>query len=104
MTKIARPIRFATAPKFLHDCAECMFLGTVDGIDLYHCPGDGCYIKRTGDRPEQNGALSVDFAPFPPGTEYALALAIHNRAGKDFRPRVYTTKVPPPKCTCDMLT
>lgn len=95
MTKtlfVARAVRFATAPEFQHDCDQCMFLGTVDAVDMYYCPKDDCYIKRTGDRPEQNGAISLEFAPFPPGTEYALAIKIHERAGKDFRPRVWVAR------------
>lgn len=91
MTKIARPVAVASSPIHQHDCEDCMFLGSIDGKDMYHCAADGCYIKRTGSRPEQNGALSMDFAPFPPGTEYALAMEIHNRAGKNFQPKVYKT-------------
>lgn len=28
-------------PRYKHDCQACTFLGTFEGVDLYHCPQHG---------------------------------------------------------------
>jgi hypothetical protein len=39
----------ANSPKFTHDCNACVFLGHLDGNDLYICDGDPAYVARFGD-------------------------------------------------------
>lgn len=68
-TLVARNVK----PSFEHDCADCTFLGSLDGEDLYHCPKHGEYIRRFGDEGHQYGSLGN---LCPEGSPYALAQAL----------------------------
>lgn len=35
-------------PRYLHDCEECVFLGTHDRYDLYYCEANPTVIARYG--------------------------------------------------------
>jgi len=75
------------SPTFTHDCEDCLFLGSLDGDDLYVCK-DG-YTRRFGNDGEQCGSLG---SLAPAGTPYAFAAKLA-QSGRP--PHAYTTK---PKC------
>ena len=68
-------------PHFAHDCDQCKYLGRLNGEDLYYCPQDDTFIRRFGDRDEENGAMAADLAwgGYIPGTPYAFASLVQAR-------------------------
>jgi hypothetical protein len=63
----------AEAPRFIHDCSSCIFLGVYDSgpqwggtCDLYFCPscGDGSVIARYSDEgPDYRSGMITLYAP-----------------------------------------
>lgn len=76
MKKVAKLVRRAVRPVHTHDCAQCRFLGRLNGEDLYHCPNDGSFIRRFGSEGGQYGSLG---SMTPPGSPYALAAVLLQR-------------------------
>lgn len=92
---IARNVR----PCFKHDCKHCVFLGSLDGQDLYVCTAHGgtTYQRRMSSRPDHYGSVDAPSVPLlAKGSPYALAAALdairHSR-GKGFRANAYRTVV-----------
>jgi hypothetical protein len=85
--KKARMVSTHAVRKFVHDCDNCEFLGTLDGQDLYACKTERGveYSARFGDEGHQYGSLG---SLCPEGTPYALAqalLARRNAVSASFR-------------------
>jgi hypothetical protein len=73
MTKIAKLVARNVNPRFSHDCARCLFVGQLDGEDLYACGagGEASLVRRFGDDGPDYGSLPAEFRP--EGSAYALA-------------------------------
>lgn len=76
MVKIAKLVSRNVKPAHSHDCEQCRFLGSLNGEDLYFCPNDGSYVRRTSSEPSDCGSLG-DLTP--EGTAYNLARVIRER-------------------------
>jgi len=47
-------------PRFLHNCDVCVFLGHLEGNDLYFCPKEPTVLARYGDDgPEYTSGISL---------------------------------------------
>lgn len=59
---VAKFVRFASAPRFSHDCNKCRFLGTLEHQDLYVCEegGSKTYTRRYGNEDHENGSLPAE--------------------------------------------
>ena len=79
-------------PLHTHDCTACVFLGILDGLDLYACK-DGSLIRRFGER-SSYGSLPADIAP-PAGSPYAFAAVLLARSAvPGFTPNTYRSVYP----------
>lgn len=57
------------APKFIHDCEKCTFIGRLDGCDGYKC--ESTYVLRASDRPDDYRSMDMAMLPIlPPTTPY----------------------------------
>ena len=75
--KVARLIKENVRPFYKHDCDQCVFLGRLDGKDLYVC-NETNFIGRFGDKPRQYGCM-VDHTPT--GTTYSFAKQLKRKFG-----------------------
>ena len=84
MKKLARLVARNIKPKFARDCEACLFVGRLDGQDLYLCGGDGSYLRRYGNEESQNGSLG---RMAPEGSAYALIRELVRREvlGNEYR-------------------
>lgn len=65
----ARKVQSNILPRFEHGCDRCLFLGSLDGSDLYYCRACGDYIRRYGSEDWER-----DVNPIPAkGTPLAFA-------------------------------
>lgn len=95
-TTIAKLIARNVSPTFAHDCPHCLFLGTLDGCDLYYCPrtanrfGEICY--RHGNDGPAYGALPLNLASAcrGDGSPYSLILALVDRFAASGHPSAWT--------------
>lgn len=63
------------APRFKHDCAECKFLGYVDGCDAYTC--EETVILRSGDDGPEYSSLPISvIGLLPDASPYKVALRL----------------------------
>lgn len=64
--------------RYRHDgCEHCVFLGQLDGEDVYFCPQHRMQtiIFRHGDQPEAYRSGAHLFAQLPPGWQSAARMA-----------------------------
>lgn len=81
MKKVAKIVERNVKPAHAHDCADCRFLGRLNGEDLYACRKTGRateYLRRFGSHEADYGSLG-DLTP--EGSPYSLARQIHARFG-----------------------
>jgi len=67
--------RKSEAPRYVHDCDLCVFLGSYLGDDLYYCPGreKTVVVRISSDGPDYiSGAV---FAPYNDAIREAVARA-----------------------------
>lgn len=84
--RVARCVRKNVRPRYAHDCEDCVFVGSLDGKDLYVCSKTGEFVSRYGSGGPKYGSLG---GLTPPGTDYALAAKLAARGGT---PNAYVTK------------
>lgn len=65
------------APKYVHDCDVCVFLGNFEDMDLYVCRGEsggGTYVARQSDQ-DSDYISGVAFVGKVPAITRAYELA-----------------------------
>lgn len=70
----------ASAPRFVHDCERCVFLGIELQHDLYICPPHeewrrASVVARYGDEGPDYTSSPVEYADYHPLLGIALRLA-----------------------------
>lgn len=83
-TAKAKIVSRNVAPTFTHDCDACRFLGSLDGVDLYHCPNGafvmyGDLVRRFSSEPSDYGSIPAVIAGQchnGDGSPYSLALVL----------------------------
>lgn len=60
--------------RYLHDCEECVFLGTYNQYDLYFCGANPTVIARYGTDGDYLSGLH--FIPYEPALALAASRAI----------------------------
>lgn len=64
-------------PEHEHDCAKCVYLGSMRGVDHYWCPSCKELVQRFGSDPWEYSAWPLaDIALLPPGTKWELTHAL----------------------------
>lgn len=77
MTTVAHIVARNVNPTFKHDCCRCVFLGKLDGKDLYFCPGEESVVIRNGSNEPQYCSLYVGIVDqLPNGSPYKLGATL----------------------------
>ena len=64
-------------PRHEHDCKECQFLGSSQGVDWYFCHADGSLVRRYSSEEQDYGALPLAMVrEMPAGHGYELGQAL----------------------------
>lgn len=82
--RLARLVRRQVSPVFRHDSESCVFLGRLDGQDLYFYPPAGTLLGRFGNEPHEHRILGESS---PEGSPYSLARELMRRKvyGNEYR-------------------